>query len=44
LRDYLALYAASGRPVMGVMLGDVIDVDRPCDVEAAERRLNGRAP
>jgi NDP-sugar pyrophosphorylase family protein len=43
LRDYLADHAASGRPVTGVMLGEVIDVDRPSDVAAAERRLAGGA-
>lgn len=43
LRDYLASFAASGRPVIGVMLADVVDVDRRCDVEVAERYLGERA-
>lgn len=40
LRDYLAAFAASGRPVMGVMLAGVVDVDRRCDVAVAERRID----
>ncbi len=39
LRDYLGWLVASGRPVFGVELPQVLDVDRPADVRAAERAL-----
>ncbi len=39
LRDFLSAFADRGRPVMSVMLPEVIDVDRPHDAVAAERRL-----
>jgi hypothetical protein len=38
LRDFLMSVAESGRPVVTVMLAGVIDVDRPADIAAAERR------
>lgn len=39
LRDYLGWLVASGQPVYGVDLPTVFDVDRPGDVEEAERAL-----
>jgi NDP-sugar pyrophosphorylase family protein len=44
LRDFLMSVAASGRPVLTVMLAGVIDVDRPSDVAAAERRYGSGRP
>lgn len=38
LRDFLMSVGESGRTVLTVMLEGVIDVDRPSDVAAAERR------
>ncbi len=37
LRDFLAWLVASGEPVHAIEVGDVIDIDRGSDVEAAER-------
>ncbi len=37
LRDYLGWVVESGRPVFGVPVAQVIDVDRPDDIAAAER-------
>lgn len=44
LRDFLTAVAESGRPIMTVMLAGVIDVDRPSDVAAAERRYRAAPP
>lgn len=37
LRDYLRFVVESGRPVCGVAVPDVVDVDRTMDITAAER-------
>ncbi len=37
LRDYLRFVVESGRPVYGVAVADVVDVDRTMDIAAAER-------
>lgn len=37
LRDWWTALAAAGRPVRGVTLADTVDVDRPEDLQAAER-------
>jgi len=37
LRDYLAWLVNEGHAVYGIALGQVFDVDRGCDVEAAEK-------
>lgn len=37
LRDFLAWLVASGEPVAAIEVGEVVDVDRGTDVEAAER-------
>jgi len=36
LRDYLGWVVASGRPVIGIPVPDVVDVDRTSDIAAAE--------
>jgi NDP-sugar pyrophosphorylase family protein len=36
LRDYLRWFVESGRPVYGILVPDVVDVDRTVDIAAAE--------
>lgn len=42
LRDYLAWLVAEGHPVYGIALGQVFDIDRSRDVEAAEKAAGER--
>jgi NDP-sugar pyrophosphorylase family protein len=44
LRDYLAWLVAEGRPVYGMALPRVFDIDRKRDVEAAERAAGAAHP
>jgi len=44
LRDYLKWLVDEGRPVHGVVLPQVFDIDHARDVEAAEQAGFGRAP
>jgi NDP-sugar pyrophosphorylase family protein len=44
LRDYLKWLVDAGRPVHGVVLPQVFDIDHARDVEAAEQAGFGRAP
>jgi NDP-sugar pyrophosphorylase family protein len=39
LRDYLRWLVESGRPVCGVNIPNVVDVDRAADISVAERRI-----